>query len=154
MRIMQTMVSGKPLVFRVATRMRDPDVYVVFRAPGSVMTACHNCRRAAQTMEESVGLKEHSRMRAFCGLDTLMDAMYLALSHIQYMSVQSCFSLGDLPVCVSRYLLSDEKATQTNSGASDSGHDRVFRFLDGRCSKDPTHTHTHTHTHTQGSYRP
>ena len=32
-RILQTMISGTPLILGLGARMSDPDVYVVFRAP-------------------------------------------------------------------------------------------------------------------------
>merc|ERR1719199_1292538 len=84
-----------------------------------------------QTMDESVGWKEHSRIGAFCALETFTCAIGRALSHSQYMSVQ--LPLEDGPVCVSKNLLSPENATDTNSTASQSPpndeDDNVLRFF-------------------------
>merc|ERR1711988_654301 len=55
--------------------------------------------------------------------------MSRALSQYQYISVQSFLLLGDSPVCVTRYLWSEEKATLMNSGASHSLLCRVLRLL-------------------------
>mmetsp|Transcript_71693 Transcript_71693/g.184908 ORF Transcript_71693/g.184908 Transcript_71693/m.184908 type:complete len:229 (-) Transcript_71693:406-1092(-) len=56
---------------------------------GSVFRPSFICRNLkipspmTTAMEESVGLNEHSRMGACCALETLMDAIGRALSHIQ-----------------------------------------------------------------------
>mmetsp|Transcript_28041 Transcript_28041/g.84544 ORF Transcript_28041/g.84544 Transcript_28041/m.84544 type:complete len:241 (-) Transcript_28041:52-774(-) len=106
---------------------------------GIVLSPSFNCRNLkmpspiTHTIDESVGLKEHSLIGEFWAFDTFNEAIGRPLSHIQYISVQSWLPLGEVPVCVSKNLLSDEKATQTNSGASHSGTAavacNVLRFL-------------------------